>query len=84
MNTEPNGNADGGRGSPLLPFVIQMHTKYTMEERLAIGKEIYNSRMTRYQAAKIYNIGADTAREYMRLYRDFNDLPPKNRSSATS
>lgn len=52
--------------------------KYTLEERLDIGEDIYYGRLTKYQAAKEYHIGVYTAREYMRMYRDFNDLPPRN------
>ena len=38
--------------------------KYTKEERLDIGRQIYN-------------ISEQTARDYMRLYRDVEQLPPK-------
>ena len=50
---------------------------YTKEERLDIGRRIYTSEITRYQAAEEYGIGEQTARNYMRLYRDANHLPPK-------
>ena len=53
---------------------------YTKEERLAIGQRIYNGEITRYQAAEEYGISDQTARDYMRLYRDTNQLPPKNSS----
>ena len=51
---------------------------YTKEERLKIGQRIYNGEITRYQAAEEYGISDQTARDYMRLYRDSNQLPPKN------
>ena len=51
--------------------------KYTKEERLIIGGRIYNGEISRYDAAEEYNINYTTAREYMRLYRDINHLPPK-------
>ena len=51
---------------------------YTKEERLKIGQRIYNGEITRYQAAEEYGISDQTARDYMRLYRDANQLPPKN------
>ena len=51
---------------------------YTKEERLNIGQRIYNGEITRYQAAEEYGISDETARNYMRLYRDANQLPPKN------
>ncbi len=52
--------------------------KYTKEQRLKIGKEIYDGEITKYEAVDIYGIGVDSARDYMRLYRDTNELPPKN------
>lgn len=54
--------------------------KYTQEQRLKIGKRIYDGEITRYQAALEYGIGDCTARDYMRLYRDFNHLPEKRPS----
>ena len=51
--------------------------KYTKEERLDIGQQIYDGRISRYEAAEQYGISAQTAREYMRMYRDANRLPPK-------
>lgn len=55
---------------------LAMH--YTKEERLDIGRRIYTGEITRYQAAEEYGIGEETARNYMRQYRDVNHLPPKN------
>lgn len=55
--------------------------KYTKEERLHIGHRIYDGEITRYQAAEEYGIGEQTARNYMRLYRDVNQLPPKHNTS---
>jgi transposase len=51
--------------------------KYTKEERLKIGKRIYDGEITRFEAAEEYGIGDDTARDYMRYYRDMNNLPVK-------
>lgn len=51
--------------------------KYTPEERLDIGRKIYHNELTRYEAASIYGISAETARSYMREYRDTSHLPPK-------
>ena len=51
---------------------------YTKEERLDIGRRIYTGEITRYQAAEEYGIGEQTARNYMRQYRDVNHLSPKN------
>ena len=52
--------------------------KYTLEQRLDIGRRIYEGEITRFQAAQEYDINDNTARNYMRLYRDTNKLPPKN------
>ena len=51
--------------------------KYTKEERLDIGRRIYDGEISRYQAAEIYDISEQIARNYMRLYRDVKKLPPK-------
>ena len=40
--------------------------KYTKEERLEIGRRIYEGEIGRYQAAVEYNIHEHTARTYMR------------------
>ena len=52
---------------------------YTREERLDIGRQIYNNELSKSDAAIKYSISEGTARDYMRLYRDVNSLPPKNR-----
>ena len=57
--------------------------KYTKEERLDIGRRIYNGELTRFEAAAQYGVSENTARDYMRLYRDFNHLPPKNGTKCT-
>ena len=52
--------------------------KYTKEERLDIGRQIYDGELSRYQAAEAYSISEQTARNYMRMYRDFKHLPAKH------
>lgn len=52
--------------------------KYTLEQRLDIGRRIYEGELTRFQVAEEYGINDNTARNYMWLYRDTNHLPPKN------
>ena len=52
--------------------------KYTKKERLDIGQQIYDGEIIRYQAAEIYNISEQTARDYMRL-----PLPPALPSPGT-
>ena len=51
--------------------------KYTKEQRLDIGRRIYDGEITKYDAAEQYDISHQTARDYMRLYRNENHLPPK-------
>ena len=60
---------------PLLDRRFAM--KYTKEQRLDIGRRIYYSKISRYEAAEEYGISEQTARNYMRMYRDANRLPPK-------
>lgn len=50
--------------------------KYSKEERLQIGKEIYTHEISISAAANKYNVNPYTARDYMREYRDTNNLPP--------
>ena len=51
--------------------------KYTKEERLDIGRRIYEGEINRYQAAAEYGICETCARNYMRQYRFANGLPAK-------
>ncbi len=51
--------------------------KYTKEQRLDIGRKLYSGEISRRQAAEIYDISEQSARDYMRLYRDSEQLPPK-------
>lgn len=53
--------------------------KFTKEERLAIGRKIYSGEISKYEASEQYDINFNTARDYMRLYRDANHLEPKKR-----
>ena len=55
--------------------------KYTKEQRLDIGRRIYDGEFTFATAAEEFEINAYTARDYMRLYRDTNGLPSKRISS---
>ena len=56
--------------------------KYTKEERMDIGRRIYDGEINRYEAAEQYGINDQTARSYMRMYRDTNKLPPKRGKSS--
>ena len=51
--------------------------KYTKQERIEIGRRVYNGELTRYQAAEEYGLNDNTVRSYMRMYRDINGLPAK-------
>ncbi len=54
--------------------------KYTKEQRLDIGRRIYDGEIDCFQAAEEYDINHYTARDYMRLYRDVNQLPKRTAS----
>ena len=41
---------------------------YTREERLDIGKQIYNNELSKKDASIKYCISQGTVRDYMRLY----------------
>ena len=51
--------------------------KYTKEERLDIGRRIYDGEFTIYSASQQFEICTSCARDYMRSYRDINHLPVK-------
>ena len=55
--------------------------KYTKQQRLDIGKKIYTRELNVAQAAEIYEVNIYTARDYMRLFRDINNLPPLDSDS---
>ena len=40
--------------------------RYTKEQRLDIGRRIYNGKLIKYEAAKQYDISHSTARDYMK------------------
>ena len=52
--------------------------KYTKDQRLDIGRRIYEDEISRFEAATEYGIGSNTAREYMRLYRAEHHLPVRH------
>ena len=58
--------------------------KYTKEERLEIGRRIYSGELSRYEAGEQYGISPNTARDYMRLYRDAYSLPAKRGTPKSS
>lgn len=48
--------------------------KYTKEERLRIGQEIFEGRLSCYEAADKYDICHYTARDYCRQYKAANGI----------
>lgn len=55
--------------------------RYTKEERLRIGREIYTNEITVYDASVKYQLNWYTTRQYLREYRKINNLQPKGNSS---
>ena len=49
--------------------------KYTREQRLDIGCQIYSGEITFGQAMVKYDVGMSSLKEYVRLYREINGLP---------
>lgn len=43
--------------------------KFTRQERLEIGRRIYEGELNRYKAAARYGISEYTARSYLRMYK---------------
>lgn len=43
--------------------------KYKLNERLKIGKQIYEKKLNIYEASVTYDIHPATSRDYLRLYR---------------
>ena len=57
--------------------VGRITTMYSKEQRLEIGRQIYHGEISASQAAIKYDISLWTAKDYARLYRDENGLPPR-------
>lgn len=51
--------------------------KYTLIERLDIGRQVYYNDITAQEAADKYDISPFTAMNYARMFRDDNNLPRK-------
>ena len=73
MRTGESTSPDKGNPNASRRLIV----KYTKEERLDIGRQIYTGELSRYKASEKYGISINTARDYMRLYRDTHDLPAK-------
>ena len=46
-----------------------MTSKYTKDERMEIGRQVYEHHINRHQAAVKYDVSVDTIRDYTRLYK---------------
>ena len=53
--------------------------KYKLEERLEIGRRVYEGEISQSDAMRVYDITSTTVRNYMRLYRDTFNLPYKQK-----
>jgi CENP-B N-terminal DNA-binding domain len=51
--------------------------KYTVEERLDIGRRVHEGELSRYAAAQEYQISKYTVRDYLGMYRAKNSLSSK-------
>lgn len=60
---------------------MMIFMKYNSEEMLRIEREIQRKELTVNEAAVKYNINFYTARSYLRLYKDKNNLPDKDTTS---
>lgn len=52
--------------------------KYSKEQRMEIGRRIYEGELNRYQAAAEHGVAVESARNYLRLYRNMSHLPAKH------
>ena len=51
--------------------------RYTVEERMDIGRRVHEGELSRREAAKEYQISEFTVRDYLGMYRTTNNLPAK-------
>jgi len=58
--------------------------KYTKEERLDIGKLVYDRELTIAEAAVRYDLNPYTVKGYLRLYRAETGLPARTRGKRVS
>lgn len=57
--------------------------KYTLEERLDIGRRLYNREITYQEAMEQYNIGLSTAQKFLTDYKKTNSIPIKTAITPT-
>lgn len=51
--------------------------KYTKNERVAIGEQVYKHQLTQVEAATKYNIARSTVERYVDEYKALNDITTK-------
>ena len=55
-----------------------MNSKFTKNERLKIGRKIYEGKISTREAAEVYGISFYTARDYYRAYKAGVELSTKS------
>ncbi len=58
--------------------------KYTKEERLDIGRQVYTQELSEPEAQLKYEIGRTCVQKYVRLYKESIGIPPKESASRSS
>ena len=58
--------------------------KYTAEERLEIGRQVYTEEISEAEAEIKYAVGRTSIQNYVRLYKRSNGINIKRRKPATS
>ena len=58
--------------------------KYTLEERMDIGRRLYTHELTCKEAMEQYDIGRSTAQKFMTDYKRANSIPIKNHQNPTT
>ena len=57
--------------------------KYTKEQRLDIGRQIYSGELTYKQGVERYGVSESALKKYVVLYRGENNLPPMKSGRAS-
>ena len=57
--------------------------KYTKEQRLDIGKQIYTGELTKEEAMSKYGVSLSSAEKYMTQYKLANNLPVQHNKSGS-
>ena len=53
--------------------------KYTREQRLDIGRQLYSGELTYKQALERFGVNSSTLKLYAKMYREANNLPVRSR-----